>query len=117
MITPQTEHINSQYLLMPKSSRQVLAENVAALRQRRPDLGGLRAWSKKFKVGEATLHRILHADAAIKLDAIEAVARGFGIAPWMLLVPELDPDNLPVSLSAAERDLYRRLQQAVRATP
>lgn len=100
---------------MAKSARQVLAENVAALRSMRPELGGLRAWSRRVGVGEATLHRILHADAAIKLDSIEAVARGFGVPAWMLLVPDLDPKNLPVSLSAGERDFYRRLQAAAKA--
>lgn len=101
---------------MAKSSRQVLAENVKALRDRRGDLGGLRSWAKRFGVGEATLHRILHADAAIKLDSIEAVAKGFGVPAWMLLVPDLDPDNLPVALSPTERDFYRRLREAVKSS-
>lgn len=101
---------------MPKSARQVLADNVKALRERHPELGGLRAWSRRFKVGEATLHRILHADAAIKIDSIEAVAKGFGLPAWMLLVPDLDPDNLPVALSPNERDFYRRLQAAAKSS-
>lgn len=99
---------------MVKPIRQVLAENVRKLRASRDDLGGLRAWSKKVGVGEATLDRILKGSADIRLDSVEAVAKGFGLAAWMLLIDGLDPENLPVQLSAAERDFYRRLQSAAK---
>ncbi len=101
---------------MGKAARKVLMENVRALRERHPELGGLRPWAKRVGVGEATLVRILHATAEVRLDSIEAVAKGFGVPTWMLLVEDLDPDNLPVALSPAERDFYRRLQAAAKSS-
>jgi hypothetical protein len=100
---------------MTKPVRQVLAENVKALRERHPELGGLRPWSKRVGVGEATLVRILQASADVRLESVEAVARGFGVPAWMLLVEGLDPANLPVALSSVERDFYRRLQAAAKS--
>lgn len=114
IVHPQAEYVNRQDDPMQKSLRLVLAENVRALKKRHPELGGLRAWSKKIGVGEATLHRIVNAQAGIRLDSIEAVARGFNLPPWMLLIDGLDPANLPVQLSAGERDFYRRLRDAAK---
>lgn len=114
IVTRQSECCKRQHWRMVKPIRQVLAENVRKLRASRDDLGGLRAWSKKVGVGEATLDRILKGSADIRLDSVEAVAKGFGLAAWMLLIDGLDPENLPVQLSAAERDFYRRLQSAAK---
>lgn len=99
---------------MAKPIRQVLAANVKALRAKHPEIAGLRAWSKKCGVGEATLHRILTAGADVRIESIDAVARSFGLPAWMLLIDGLDPDNLPVQLGPSEREFYRRLQAAAR---
>lgn len=114
ILTRQTEYRKGQHWPMAKPLRQVLAENVKRLRASRDDLGGLRAWARKVSVGEATLDRILRGTADIRLDSVEAVAKGFGLPACMLLVEGLDPANLPVQLSAAERDFYRRLQTAAK---
>lgn len=77
-------------------------------------MGGFRAWGEKVGVGEATIERMIKGKADVRLDSIEAVARGFGLQAWQLLVPDLDPRNPPVYLSDGERDLYQRFRQLTR---
>lgn len=78
----------------PSALRAVLADNVAALRAVKP-MGGVRAWSQKIGIGEATITRILKGSGAVQLDSFEAVADGFDVDPWQILVPGLDPHRLP----------------------
>lgn len=74
-------------------------------------MGGLRAWSDRVGVGEATIERMLKGTASVQIDSIEAVANGFGLQAWQILVPGLDPTNPPVYLTPAERDMYNRFRQ------
>lgn len=78
----------------PSALRAVLAANVAALREVKP-MGGIRAWGDRIGVGEATVDRILKGSGAVQIDSLEAVANGFDVDPWQILVPELDPRRLP----------------------
>lgn len=52
----------------------------------------------------------------IKLDSLQGLAKAFGLQPWQMLIPELDPANPPLlAISKEEKDLYARLQAAAKA--
>ena len=48
----------------------------------------------------------------IGLDKVDAVATVFGLSAWQLLIPNLDPSNVPViMISEDERQLYDKLKR------
>lgn len=98
---------------------RIVADNVAALRDFR-ETAGLRALARKYGIGEATLARILAADAAVRLDSVAKVAEGLGVEAWQLLVPDLHPARLPTlvdpharvpGLSPRQQALFDRLRE------
>lgn len=93
---------------LPKqNARRVLADNIAAMREAKPQ-GGQRAWAKRIGIGEATLIRMVKGDSDVQMSSVQAVAEGFGLQLWQILVPGLDPANLPVYISHGEQRLYKR---------
>lgn len=50
----------------------------------------------------------------LRVDTLEKVARGYGLEPYQLLIPGLDPGNPQVlrALSQAELRLYKALEEA-----
>jgi DNA-binding Xre family transcriptional regulator len=50
----------------------------------------------------------------LRVDTLERVARGYGLEPYQLLIPGLEPGNPQVLrvLSAAELRLYKALEEA-----
>lgn len=96
---------------MHKTLRQVLAENVAALMRSRPDLATDAQLRRRAKLGGGQIDGIRKGTKAATIDTIERVARAFGLEPYQLLVPGLDPDNpATVRLPANEKRFYERLQ-------
>lgn len=68
-------------------------------------------------VAQATIGRILKGESkAARLDTIAKIAKAYGLEPWQMLVPGMDPGNPPVlqPLTKAERALYAQLQSTVR---
>lgn len=54
----------------------------------------------------------MKAQKNIGLDKVDAVASVFGLAAWQLLIPNLDPSNVPViMISEDERQLYDKLKR------
>lgn len=72
----------------PLDVRQVLARNLRQMMDASKDIDG-----KPFRlatssgVGQATIDRMLTGKQYVRLDSIEAVARFFGVHPWMMLHP------------------------------
>lgn len=94
---------------------KVLAENLIRLMKRYPDLSSEEKVAKAGKIGQRTVNRAKKGNQ-IKLDSLKGIADAFDLAPWQLLVPELDPDNPPIlALTSEEKALYRRLQGAAKA--
>lgn len=78
-----------------------------------PELGSQPRVGKRSKIDQRTVGRILNCENSPTLKQIDALAEAFGLLPWQLLVPGLDPENPPaVSLTQDERDLYQRLSLA-----
>lgn len=74
---------------MPKSTRATLAENLKALQTAHPELKSQGAIGKKSGVDQRTVGRILKADNGPSVDALDGLAKTFGLLPWQLLVPGL----------------------------
>lgn len=72
--------------LPPTGVRKTLSENLSALREAMPQ-GGVRAWAKRLGIGEATISRALAGKENVRIDSLEALAKGFEVEPWQLLVP------------------------------
>jgi transcriptional regulator with XRE-family HTH domain len=95
-----------------QNPRTVLARNLKKLMDHgelnRSQLG------VKSGVSHTTISRVLKESHAPDLDTLSGIAHVFGLLPWQLLVPHLDPTNPPVVLNASpqERELYERLRQA-----
>lgn len=97
-------------------ARNILAANIKALRAHNPDLKGQRALAKKASIGEGSVWRATKGEVGVTLDTLEALAAVFGLAPWQLLVPHLDPNNPPVvqALSPEEKRIYELFKLAAR---
>lgn len=100
------------------SARKVLAANLAALMDAKPELKPVKAIEDATDgaVGKSTVARAKLGENAINIDNLEAIAHAFGLEAWQLLVPGLTPKNPPVlkSIGEAEDKLYARIGNLVR---
>lgn len=77
---------------MPRST---LAENLRNLMDARPDLDTIKKVVKRGGGSNGTIGRMLQGDTSARIDAVADVAKVFGLEPWQLLVPGLDPAHPP----------------------
>src|SRR5688572_1278536 len=66
--------------------RQTLARNLADAMYRNPDLDTQAKLSKKSKVAQPHISRILRCTSGATIDALANLARALGMQPWELLV-------------------------------
>src|SRR5579859_6621173 len=69
-------------------TQKILAENLTALLERRPDISRLNL-SKQIQVADGTLGRIKYGNGNPTVDVLERIARFFRVEPWQLLAPNL----------------------------
>lgn len=95
--------------------RVILAQNLTALMAGKIDKESQSALKRRSGVAQATIGRILRKEVNYRIETVAALARAFNLEPWQLLVPDLDPGNLPVlrAASAEEKALYARLRATV----
>ena len=69
-----------------------------------------------YKVGKSTIQRMVKEPTPLGLQAVDALARVYGLDAWQLLVPGMDPANPPVVrvISTHEAEVYRRAGAALR---
>jgi hypothetical protein len=91
------------------NARKVLADNLAAL-MRRPDRPVIterelseRARARGYVVSPSSVNRILNCKVAPTLDHVVILAMLFGLEPWQLLTPGLNPDDPPVLVAISDR--------------
>lgn len=74
------------------------------------------AVSKVSGLPQRTISRIKRGEVTPRLNSIDALAKAFGLLPWQLLVPDLEPSNPPFLRSANpdEKALYERLLAAAK---
>lgn len=90
--------------------------NVSALMRDRWDVENLTRLAREAEIGPATSARLKGQETSVGLEVIDKIARVFHVHAWQLLVPGLDPKNLPTLLpmSDAERQFYERMLAAMR---
>jgi hypothetical protein len=83
--------------------RDILAANLKALMAAHPDLNTLPKITQKGGPPNGVLDRMRRADAACRIDSVAQVARVFGLQTWQMLVPNLDPAQLPQLEMSADK--------------
>ena len=105
-------------MVKSQSPERILALNLAQLMAHSADLKSeakIAAAAKISKISQRTVNRARNG-AQVRLESLAGLAEAFGLAPWQLLVPGLDPANPPIlAMSTEEKALYKRLQEAARA--
>lgn len=94
--------------------RTVLARNLASLMEaRQPEPWKNRELARQAHLDHKTVGRILDGSHAATIDTIAALAEVFGLLPWQMLVPDLQPHDPPVTqLCRTEAQLYARIKSA-----
>jgi hypothetical protein len=74
-----------------------------------------RRLSQASGVSEGAIQRARRADVSANLETIEGLAAVFKVEPWMMLIEDLDPANLPPRsfTDAQERKLFERFKSLV----
>jgi transcriptional regulator with XRE-family HTH domain len=97
--------------------RAVVAENVRRLKTH---LGiSQEAIAKEAKVSQSSVGRVLNGSTAADLDTLAGIARALRVSAWQLLVPDIQPDNLPVlrAVSPQEEALYEKMRTMAPSSP
>jgi len=99
----------------PPKPRDMLAQNLTALMAGKIDKESQSALKRRSGVAQSTIGRILKGQVNYRIETVAALAKAFNLEPWQLLVPNLDPGNLPIlrAASAQEKALYERLRSTV----
>jgi transcriptional regulator with XRE-family HTH domain len=79
----------------PKGTHGVLSMNLKAY-MRAPDLDSQTKMQKATKVPARTIGRILNGEQSASVAMLEKLAEGLKCQPWHLLMPGLDPQNVPL---------------------
>jgi len=87
-----------------RSSRDVIARNLSNLMEVTPHLNSQPKVAARSGLGQTSIGRILRKEAGATIDSLDLIARAFGVEPWHLLVPNLDPARLPKSLTLADKE-------------
>ncbi|QTD88902.1 helix-turn-helix domain-containing protein [Burkholderia anthina] len=75
-------------------TQKILADNLTALLERRPDISRLNL-SKQIKVSDGTLGRIKYGNGNPTVDVLERIGKFFKVEPWRLLMPNLGEQIVP----------------------
>lgn len=64
------------------------------------------------------IQRALKASHSPTLDTVAALAAEFGLQPWQILIPNLDPSNPPVfTMTRTEMDTYAKVKRYLESLP
>jgi transcriptional regulator with XRE-family HTH domain len=106
----------SSVMIEARSSRQILAANLKALMAAHLSLN---TFAKIVAAGgptNGTLDRIRRMESGASIDQLDTLAKVYGLEPWQLLVPDLDPTNPPMLAHVTQRQLemLERIKQAAK---
>lgn len=79
---------------MGLSIDKLLSENLKRLFAKKGITSAVKA-QDALGVPRSTIDRALNARGSAKVETLEEIATGLKLEAWQLLVPDLDPDNLP----------------------
>jgi hypothetical protein len=98
---------------MGTKTKTILWENIKNLMLHHWDEINLYRLANEAKIGLGGASRLKAQKTETRLSTIEKVAKVWKLEPWQLLLPDLDPANLPVfTLTDTEKRLYERLKRA-----
>lgn len=104
--------LGSIYCMGKVSVAEVLWANVSALMLHHWKEENINRLAREAKIGPATVQRMKDQETTIRLDTIEKVAGVFGLRSWQLLIPGLDPANVPIIMvSEDEKRLYAKFHK------
>lgn len=92
----------------------IFAANVKAAMEAESPKMSQAGLASKAKMHQRTLGRIINEENSPTLDQMAKIAGGLELELWQLLVPRMDPRNLPVlaPVSERERQLWATIRQA-----
>ena len=66
------------------------------------------------RVAQTSIGRILRGEQSPTLDVVHKIAHAFGLEPWQMLVPDLEPDNPPITkqIDDRQKELLSRFRVA-----
>lgn len=89
---------------MDANSKKTLAKNVALLIVHRYGEMNQGAFIRDSKIANGNVTRLLGGETSVGLDLLDRLAKFFNIQPWALLVPNLNPSDLPNPVSKSEAE-------------
>lgn len=104
---------SNYHAAMRKSLQDVVAGNIARLMDNPAAPLTQGAVGKRSGLPQRTVGRLKNGSTAASLTTLEAISKGLEVDPWQLLIPDLDPKNLPVLVptTPSGRRLYKKFQQ------
>lgn len=98
-------------------SRAVLWANILALMEHHWGRENLTRLAAGAGIGPGSATRLKQQKTSVGVELLDKIAALFHVHAWQLLVPGLDPKNLPALLpvSETERAFYERLLDAAKA--
>jgi hypothetical protein len=92
---------------MRKKTATILWENVSELMLHHWNEINLYRLAKEAGIGLGGASRLKDQKTSARLSTVEKLAKVWKLEPWQLLLPDLDPKNIPVTMiTDAEKRLY-----------
>lgn len=91
-----------------------MSENLRALMESGLGPDSQLQLAKRAGVSQSTVGRALSGHTRATVETVGRIAKVYGLSPWQLLVPDLDPRAPPALVAAdpAEREALDRLRLA-----
>lgn len=96
---------------MNETAGAALSANLTALMKAHKELTSDGKVAARAGLDQKTVWRMVNEANSANIRTVSRVAEAFGLAAWQILVPGLDPNNLPVvTMTETERQFYARLK-------
>ena len=93
---------------------KTVADNLTLLMKSSNAAGSDEKLARRSGVGRGTVQRARRGEVSLSIGNLERLADAFGLEPWQLLIPGLEPGNPPAlrAVNSEERMLWQRLRAA-----
>lgn len=98
----------------PTELTQLFRENLRKLMESDRQLASQPKVAASSRVAQTSIGRILRGEQSPTLDMVHKIAMAFGLEAWQMLVPDLEPDNPPITkqIDDRQRELLKRFRVA-----
>jgi transcriptional regulator with XRE-family HTH domain len=110
-VKAQMPHHPGHDFCVPHDINKTVAQNLRRLREA---AGGPSQAEIASKAGcdQTSVGRVMRAEMSPTADMLAGLAKAFGVAPWQLLVPDLNPKDLPTQFTESEKRAYAKFREA-----